>query len=479
MIICEECGARNRNGAYVCEECGASLLHLEATEDDFEPVKRKAPLFGRKQRPTADEPEYEDEEYAEDEAEEYEEQEPEEEPVRQRRPLFGRKPRPVADEPEYEDEEYAEDEAEEYEEQEPEEEPVRQRRPLFGRRPRAVAEEPEYEDEEYPEDDAPEFEEDEPEDEPVRVRRPLFGRRPRAVANEPMYSDDEYAQDNAPEYDGNEPEETIEFRFEGELTEADRSPKAEPEPEFIEESTGTEQEADIMMPEADEPITVEPPVAAEPFAAEQEPETTEATAAANGGSDEAALSFEFEEPAAEETAHIAYKEPIRITKPIRVKSAEPEPEEVPASITIDMEVQEFGDEEDDDEDDSYEEEDSYPAAPVYKADYKAAYQKSVRAENERMTRGMIASIITVSSLLVVTLVVLGVLLIGKNNRAVPVIATTAPTEAATETPTEAPTPSPAAELTPSPTPVPTTPPEEDFGSVFDQPTDGLLPDANN
>ena len=64
MIICEECGARNKNGAYVCEECGAGLLHLEATEDDFEPVQRKTPLFGRKARSLADEPEYEDDEYA-------------------------------------------------------------------------------------------------------------------------------------------------------------------------------------------------------------------------------------------------------------------------------------------------------------------------------------------------------------------------------------------------------------------------------
>ena len=138
-----------------------------------------------------------------------------------------------------------------------------------------------------------------------------------------------------------------------------------------------------------------------------------------------------------------------------------------------MEVQRFDDEEDyEDDDGGYDR-----AAPVFKTDYKAAYQKSVRGESDRMTRGMIAAIVTVSSLLVVTLVVLGVLLIGKSNRTAPVIATKAPAEAVVPALTEAPTPS-IAEPTPSPTPVPTTPPEEDYGSVFDQPAEGLLPDAD-
>jgi len=61
MIICEECGARNRNDAYVCAECGAGLLHLEPVPDDEPaPVKRKRPLCGRwkRQREVFDEPEY-------------------------------------------------------------------------------------------------------------------------------------------------------------------------------------------------------------------------------------------------------------------------------------------------------------------------------------------------------------------------------------------------------------------------------------
>jgi len=59
MIICEECGARNRNDAYVCAMCEASLLHLEPVPDDEPaPAKRKRPLFGRRKREIFDEPEY-------------------------------------------------------------------------------------------------------------------------------------------------------------------------------------------------------------------------------------------------------------------------------------------------------------------------------------------------------------------------------------------------------------------------------------
>ena len=61
MIICEECGARNRNDAYVCAVCEASLLHLEPVPDDEPaPEKRKRPLFGRRkqQQEVFDEPEY-------------------------------------------------------------------------------------------------------------------------------------------------------------------------------------------------------------------------------------------------------------------------------------------------------------------------------------------------------------------------------------------------------------------------------------
>ncbi len=350
---------------------------------------------------------------------------------------------------------------------------MRVRRPLFGRKPRPVAEEPEYEDDNYTQDEAPVYEEDEPEEEPVRVRKPLFGRKARPVADEPEYEDDEYGHDKPSDYDGKEPEGTIEFRFEEQQPVADQPLIAETDPEIIKQPTETEQENGTLPTAELETLTVE----AELIAQDQEPEATEA--AADNEPAEETPSFKFEEPQAEEPA-IVYKEPIRIQKVIRVKDAETEPEEVPSSITIDMDVQEFDDEDDDYDDGGYVEEDSVPAAPVYKTDYKSAYKKSVRAESDRMTRGMIAAIITVSSLLVVTLVVLGVLLIGKTNRTAPVIATTAaPTEAVTQEPAEAPTPSPAAEITPSPTPVPTTPPEEDFGSVFEQPTDGLLPEVDN
>ena len=437
MIICEECGARNRNGAYVCEECGASLLHLEATEDDFEPVKRKAPLFGRKARPVQDEiPVYdEDEPQQEDEIFYDDEQEAEEEPVRERRPLFGRKPRPAEEEPEYSEDEYAQDEPEQYGEEKTEEEPMRVRRPLLGRKSRPAADEPEYAEDEYAQEEPQQYEEEEPDEGPVRVRRPLFGRKSRPVEDEPEYSEDEQAAEE-------------ELRFVMEEPEA-------AEPESAMKSAVTDEPAVMEMPE------IEPPAARQgPDKADEQADET--------------FSVELEEPEAEETAHIAYEEPVSVRKPVRVKSAEPEPEEAPSSITLDMEVQRFDDEEDyEDDDDGYDR-----VAPVYKTDYKAAYQKSVRGESDRMTRGMIAAILTVSSLLVVTLVVLGVLMIGKNNRTAPVIATKAPMEVVTPAPEEASTPSPAAEPTPSSTPVPTTPPEEDFGSVFDQPTDGLLPDAN-
>lgn len=60
MIICEECGARNRNGAYVCTECGASLLHLEAAEE--EPVSRKRTARFEEEEPELDEEQAEQEE---------------------------------------------------------------------------------------------------------------------------------------------------------------------------------------------------------------------------------------------------------------------------------------------------------------------------------------------------------------------------------------------------------------------------------
>lgn len=406
MIICEECGARNRNGAYVCEECGAGLLHLEATEDDFEPVKRKASRFGRKARAVEDEiPVYEEDEALLDEALVYEEDEPEEEaPVRSKKPLFGRKGRPAADELSQNETDYPQDETFVYEEDEPEEEA------------------------------------------PVRTRRPLFGRRAK------------WEEAELPDEDG-EPEQTPELRFEaeeeGQAQEQTETVFAEPELEQKEPGAGSTMETqeifsvDLRMPES-----------------EQEPDMTEEVLA-DDGEPIAALRFEFEEPVPEETPHITYKEPIRDKKwPHTHDYSEPSPEEELSSITIDMEVQEFGD-----EDDDYEEEDSYREKSVYNTDFKAAYHKSRRGESDRMTRGMIAAIVTVSSLLVVTLVVLGVLLIGKNNRTAPVIATRAPVESVT--------PEATAEPAPSATPVPTTPPGEDYGSVFEQPADGLLPETDN
>ena len=85
--------------------------------------------------------------------------------------------------------------------------------------------------------------------------------------------------------------------------------------------------------------------------------------------------------------------------------------------------------------------------------YDESYDES--DESDRMTPGMIAAIITAASLLVITLVVLGVLLLGRD-RSVPADASAAP-PAVSET-VAAETPAPAPEATPEP-PIPTTNPD--------------------
>jgi hypothetical protein len=105
---------------------------------------------------------------------------------------------------------------------------------------------------------------------------------------------------------------------------------------------------------------------------------------------------------------------------------------VPSSISVEMDEEEYGDE-----------------------PYDEPYDKT--DGHEGMTRGMIAAIITVASLLVVTLVVLGVLLIGKSQSA-SVVTTNAPAAVTVTASSEAPATSPVA--TPSPEPIPTTNPAE-------------------
>ena len=491
MIICEECNARNRNGAYVCEECGASLLHLEPTADDSEPVKRKAPLFGRKERFVEDETEYEDGEDDVAATMDIEEEEPEEGPVRPRRPLFGRKARFVDDEPEYED---GEDDAAatmDIEEEEPEEEPVRQRRPLFGRKARFVDNEPEYEDgeddaaatmdieEEEPvhqrrplfgrkarfvedepeyedsEDDAAatmDIEEEEPEEEPVRQRRPLFGRKARFVDDEPEHED---ADDEAMERAGMP--EAGPVRVRKPLVTA-----------FLEED---EPEEDVTEPQMGQTIEFVEEHAEEVAEPQEEivPHADTGLSAAEAQMDaEPVHSIELDVPSAEQPARTAVKVSVRDIKSVRVRNAAPAAP--PSSIDLDMEVQHL----DDDDEVAYEDDDGYDRArPVRKPDFRAAYQKSVRSDSDRMTGGMIAAIITVSSLLVVTLVVLGVLMVGKMNRSEPVIA--APTTIIVPAPTEEAGNSPVLEASPGAAAAPTTQPEEEFGSVLEQPTDGQLP----
>jgi hypothetical protein len=402
MIICEECGTRNRNEAYVCGQCGAGLLHLEATEDDDAvPLKRKTPLFGRKTRP-ADEilPLTEDEEndsaetpLSEDDGTVQPEAEQAADLIRRGRSLFGRKTRP-ADEilPLTEGEENASAETslsedDGFEQPEQEADSIRRGRPLFGKKARLEAEEPPY----YTEDEPEKDEETLLDEGPGQAAEPLMGET------------------------------------------ADNEPISEEQPEPVSEILSD-----------DDPVD-------EKIAADEEP-------------GENSLRFEFEEAEVEETPRIEYKQPLRVNTPPRFEDSLTEIDDAPSSITIDVEVATF-----DEEDDEYDDEDGYEDESGHKADYKTVYNAR-RRESEGMTRGMIAAIITVSSLLVVTLVVLGVLLIGKHNRSVPVVATMAPTE--TAAPTAEPTPVP----TPSPTPVPTTTatPEEEYSSIFEQPEDGLL-----
>ena len=452
MIICEECNARNRNGAYVCEECGASLLHLEPTEEDSEPVKRKAPLFGRKERFVEDEPEYED---GEDEAAatiDVEVEEPEEEPVHQRRPLFGRKARFVEDEPEYEDGEEDATATMDIEEEEPEEEPVHQRRPLFGRKARFIEDEPEYEDGEDEAAATMDIEEEEPEEEPVRQRRPLFGRKARFVDDEPEYEDgDDEAMAGAgmPEAGPVRVRKPLVTAF----LEED-----EPEEDVTDQQTG--QTLEFVEEHAEE--AAEPQEEIVPHA------DTGLSAATEVQTDaEPVHTIELDVPSAEQPARTAVKVSVRNIKSVRVRNAAPAAP--PSSIDLDMEVQHL----EDDNEDEYEDDDGYDRArPVRKPDFRAAYQKSVRSDSDRMTGGMIAAIITVSSLLVVTLVVLGVLVVGKMNRSEPVIA--APTTIIVPAPTEEAGNSPDLEASPGAAAAPTTP-EDELGSVLEEPTEEQLP----
>ncbi len=363
MIICEECGARNRNGAYVCAQCGAGLLHLEATEDsDAASMKPRAGLFGRKARP------------ADDALLQFEDEEAEEALRRGEEDL----------EPISEDENA---------------EPGKSKRPLFGRK-----------------------------------AKPEGAATGGGTEHEPE-------QEGEPEENG--PGQTTPMA--GEAAGSQWVPDQEPEPLSLTENepeSNTETDAVHDAP-GDEPRRLE--------------------------------------PEADQTQNMAYEAHVEET--IRNEDGLPEDEEAPASITIDMDTAvfdadsdvEYEDEDDDDAEYEYDDDEEYDVEDIEgndkgteesdgRIDYKTAYQTR-RRDSDRMTRGMIAAIITVSSLLVVTLVVLGVLLISRNNRSSPVIATMAPVETAVE-------PSPTAAEMPVPTMTQT--PEDDLSSVFEQPDDMLI-----
>jgi hypothetical protein len=433
MIICEECGARNRNGAYVCAECGASLLHLDATGDDEAvPVKRKAPVFGRKAHMQADEePEYQYEESTPeaDETLVYEEpEEVEEAPIRPRKPLFGRRGRrPIEkEEPEFEEENAPEaDEAEPdtmvYEEPEEEEDvPVRRRMPLFGRRTRRAAEE--QQEYEYEETDSGEA---------------FEGRTPEPVSSK--YEDIAPVQELRFKYE--DPEYTEETGIEPEEVPELEQPGIEPEADI---KVGVSDESEEVLLETGEPEAV---TAKEPGSTIKtgEPVPDEASQLEE---EIPADSIEIAEPVQDAIQQPVYGKarPYQNQQTVHVHVARAKVDKskayedrVPSSISINMDADEYEDELDDEP-----------------------------QEREGMTRGMIAAIITVASLLVVTMVVLGVLLIGKN-QSTPVIATSAP---APVTATVAP-----ATPGPTPTPVPTTNAEDDYSSVFEQPTDNLISGA--
>ncbi|MGI5918078.1 MAG: hypothetical protein ACOX8N_00255 [Christensenellales bacterium] len=332
MIICEECGARNRNDAYVCAECEASLLHLEPVPDDEPaPAKRKRPLFGRRkqQRESYDEPEY-----AYDAGE---------------------------DSPEPAD-----------------------------------------------------MEQDEPE-EAEPVRRGVFARRKpqMVVSDEQEHTDDTIAAEDMPETaDGaqgglayqDEPEQDGGLRFVFEEAADEPAPAVESEPQ--EYTAAAEESEPDTAPAAEE----QPDLAAAQD--EMPPESIEIELPGYAEEEEAPRHAETRADRSREVR-------VRVAR-VRADRYRRAEEPVPSRIPVDLD-----DEEHDDEPD----------------------------EPDRMTRGMIAAIVTVASLLVITLVVLGVLLLGRG-RSVPAAATTEP-PAATVT-AEMPNPSP--EATPEP-PIPTTNPE--------------------
>jgi hypothetical protein len=349
MIICEECGARNRNDAYVCAECEASLLHLEATADDESaPARHKITLFGRRNRQR----EYDEPEYTFDAGEDI----PEPADAAQDSPTY---------------------------KVEPEEEAEPVRRGLFGRRSRQreACDEPEYM-----------YDAGESMPEPADVvpdGAPYPGEPEEESGLQFVF--EEPADEEIPGVESGDKPQELKHRAAPDATE--NEPEAAPVAE--EEQTELPKPQD-EMPEDSREIEA-------PGYAEAEEETTRRTET---------------RPDRSREVHVRV---ARVkTDRYRTKNA------VPPHISADVDEEEYG------------------GVPYDESD-----------EPERMTRGMIAAIVTAASLLVVTLVVLGVLLIGKN-RSVPAAASAVHPVVSEIAPAETPAPSPAA--TPE-LPIPTTNPE--------------------
>ena len=418
MIICEECGARNRNDAYVCAACGASLLHLEATADDETlpaPSKRRTPLFGHKARQWDVEaaPEYQD---------------------------AGAKDAPEPMDTEPDDLQYQD---------EPEEDEVPVRHGLFGRkvRPRHAEEEPKHSDgDAKPVDAVPDdlHYQYEPEEDAVAARRGLFGRKRRDVEEEPEYNDngaksavelrfvfEEPAEEIAPEA-GYEPEDLRDVTASG-------MGDGEPGPAATGYETGEPAVQDGAEQYIADAVEAETPEIEDASGTEEEEETQDLSALQEEPPEDSIEieAPEYMEPEDEPPRYMNARSDRSQTVHVhvaRVKADRPRTMEnaVPSRISVEMDEEEYGEE-----------------------PYDEPFDES--EERGGMTGGMIAAIVTVASLLVVAMVVLGILLIGKS-RTASVITTGAPATVTATAAAEAPTPSPV--MTPSPEPIPTTNPAE-------------------
>ena len=96
-------------------------------------------------------------------------------------------------------------------------------------------------------------------------------------------------------------------------------------------------------------------------------------------------------------------------------------------------------------------------------------------KNRGIPKGLLAALVTVGSLLVIGVIVVGVLLITQPKAAAAIDTVPAVSDAAEPEATPSATPEP----TPSATPVPTTPPEEsdDLSSIFEAPTNPILEES--